>query len=68
MTMMRAITPSLASLPEEQSLSSITHQVQNGSSGMMMTMEDRKWPSFPYFTEEEIAAAYFYLEKYPPRP
>lgn len=68
MTMMRAITPSLASLPEEQSLSSITHQVQSGSSGMMMTMGGPQMPSFPYFTDEEIAAAYFYLEKYPPRP
>jgi mono/diheme cytochrome c family protein len=68
MAMMRGITPSLASLPEEQSLSSITHQVQNGSSGMMMTMGGPQMPSFPYFTEEEIGAAYFYLEKYPPRP
>jgi mono/diheme cytochrome c family protein len=65
--MMRGITPSLASLPEDQSLSSVTHQVQSGSSGMMM-MAGSQMPSFPYFTEEEIAAAYFYLEGYPPKP
>lgn len=25
-------------------------------------------PAFPYFTEAEVAAAYFYLAEYPPRP
>jgi mono/diheme cytochrome c family protein len=68
MAMMHGITPSLASLPEQQSLSSITHQVQNGSSGMMMMMGGPQMPSFPYFTDEEVAAAYFYLEGFPPKP
>ena len=68
MAMMHGTTPSLASLPEQQSLSSITHQVQNGSTGMMMMMGGPQMPSFPYFTEEEIAASYFYLEGYPPKP
>jgi mono/diheme cytochrome c family protein len=68
MAMMRGIIPSLASLPEQQSLSSMTHQVQNGSSGMMMMMGGPQMPAFPYFTDEEVAAAYFYLEGYLPRP
>jgi mono/diheme cytochrome c family protein len=68
MAMMRGIIPSLASMPAQHSLSSITLQVQNGSSGMMMMMGGTQMPAFPYFTEEEIAAAYFYLEGYPPKP
>lgn len=67
MAMMRGITPSLASLTDEHSLSSLTYQVRHGSSGMMMRMGGPQMPSFPYCTEEEIAAAYFYLEGYPPR-
>lgn len=68
MAMMRGITPSLASLPKQQSLRSVTYQVQNGSSGMMTMMGGPRMPSFPYFTDDEIAAAYFYLEEYPPKP
>ena len=33
-----------------------------------MMMGGTQMPAFPYFTEEEIAAAYFYLEGYPPKP
>ena len=67
-SMMRGLIPSLASMPEEHSLSSFTLQVANGSSGMMMMMGWPRMPAFPYFTEEEIAAAYFYIEGYPPKP
>ncbi len=69
MGMMRGVIPSLASLTEEHSLSSLTNQVRYGSSGMMMRMMGgSQMPPFPYFTDEEIAAAYFYLQAYPPRP
>lgn len=66
MMMMRGIIPSLASLPDDHSLSSVIDQVQYGSSGMMMMMGGDRMPPFPYFTKEEVAAAYFYLQAYPP--
>jgi mono/diheme cytochrome c family protein len=65
--MMRGIIPSLAGLPEGHSLSSVERQVQYGSSGMMgMMMGGQTMPAYPYFTEEEVAAGYFYLVVYPP--
>jgi mono/diheme cytochrome c family protein len=66
MMMMRGIIPSLASLPYDHSLSSVIGQVQYGSSGMMMMMGGNRMPPLPYFTREELAAAYFYLQAYPP--
>jgi mono/diheme cytochrome c family protein len=68
MGMMRGIIPSLASFPRDLSLSSVERQVQYGSSGMMGMMGGQLMPPFPYLTEEEVAAAYFYLEEYPPQP
>jgi mono/diheme cytochrome c family protein len=68
MAMMRGTIPSLASFPRELSLSSVERQVQYGSSGMMMMMGGQTMPAMPFLTEEELAAAYFYLEEYPPRP
>ena len=60
-----------ASLSVAHSLSSVERQVQHGSSPMtrMMTMMGGDaMPAYPYFTEEEIAAAYYYLVEYPPQP
>jgi hypothetical protein len=34
---------------------------------MMMGGGDRM-PPFPYFTAPEVAAAYYYLQAYPPQP
>lgn len=68
MGMMQRTIPSLASMPRQQSLGSVQRQVQYGSSGMMMMMGGQSMPSMPYLTQEEIAAAYFYLAYYPPRP
>jgi mono/diheme cytochrome c family protein len=69
MMMMRGIIPSLASLPQGHSLGSVEHQVEYGSSGMMrMMMGGETMPALPYFTQEEIAASYFYLVEYPPQP
>jgi mono/diheme cytochrome c family protein len=67
MMMMRGTIPSLASIPYEQPLSSVMRQVQYGSPPMMGMMGGgERMPALPYFTEEEIAAAYFYLANYPP--
>ncbi len=66
MAMMRGIIPSLASLPADYSLSSVREQVHYGTR-MMMMMSANRMPPFPYFTDPEIAAAYLYLQAYPPR-
>ncbi len=65
MIMMRGMIPSLASLPEYQSLDEVLRQVHYGSR-MMMMMGGSRMPPLPYFTDQEIAAAYFYLRAYPP--
>jgi mono/diheme cytochrome c family protein len=67
--MMSGTIPSLQSFPRDYSLDAVIHQVAYGSSGMMGMMGGgQRMPAFPYFTPEEIAAAYFYLDKYPPNP
>jgi len=72
MGMMAGVIPSLASFPQQYSLNSVIHQVEYGSSrmqgmmGMMGGGTGEAMPALPYFTEEEIAAAYFYLNEYPP--
>jgi mono/diheme cytochrome c family protein len=66
MAMMSGIIPSLQSFPAAYSLSSIEHQVEYGSSGMMMMMGN-SMPPFPYVTRMEAAASYFYLAEYPPQ-
>jgi mono/diheme cytochrome c family protein len=81
-TMMRAIIPSLESLPREYSLDAVIHQVESGSTRMTGMMGGGMMggggmggsggrgimPALPYFTQEEIAAAYFYLSEFPPKP
>lgn len=61
--MMHGAIPSLASMAAERSLSGVVHQVRYGSSGTMRMMGADQMPAFPYFTEEEIAAAYFAAAK-----
>ncbi len=71
MAMMRGIIPSLQSFPADYSLSSIEHQLEYGSSGMMRMMMmtgAESMPPFPYITRMEGAASYFYLAEYPPLP
>lgn len=51
--------PSLASLSQEHSLSGVVHQVQYGSCGSVKTMGADAMPAYPYFSEEEITAAFF---------
>lgn len=71
-TMMSGVIPSLASFPAEYSLDSVLYKVERGSSGMMgmMGMMNRgeEMPAFPYLSQEEISAAYLYLQAYPPKP
>ncbi len=64
--MMRGIIPSLASLPDDHSLGSFMDQVHYGTMGMMM-MSGNRMPPLPFFTDQEIAAAYLYLLAYPPQ-
>jgi len=69
MMMMRGVIPSLASFPSEKSPGDLIRKVRSGTSGMMMgMMGGERMPVFSYLTDEEIVAAYLYLEYYPPRP
>ncbi len=67
MSMMSGTIPSLASFPREQALDAVERQVAEGSSGMMAMMGGPRMPALPYLTDDEVAAAYFYLAEYPPR-
>jgi mono/diheme cytochrome c family protein len=64
--MTQGTIPSLASIPRDQSLSGVVHQVQYGSSSTMKMTGGDVMPAYPYFTEEEIAA--LYLVAYSSRP
>jgi mono/diheme cytochrome c family protein len=66
MAMMSGTVPSLASMPEEQSIQEVVRQVRQGSSPMMSMMGGPEMPAFPYITGDEAAAAYLYLLEYPP--
>ncbi len=66
--MMEGRIPSLASFPADEALGSVVRQVEDGSAPMMRMMGGAEMPALPYITPEEVAAAYFYLEAYPPRP
>jgi mono/diheme cytochrome c family protein len=64
------ICHALPGLSASHSLSMFKHQVQKGSPPMtkMMTLaKGDAMPAYPYFTEEEIAAAYYYLMDYLPQ-
>jgi len=65
MGMMGGNIPSLASFPWEQSMQSVVRQVKLGAAPMMM-MGGQRMPAYPYITEDEAAASYLYLLRYPP--
>jgi mono/diheme cytochrome c family protein len=65
MGMMQGNIPSLASFPWEQSMPSLVRQVELGTVPMMM-MGGQRMPAYPYITEDEAAASYLYLLRYPP--
>lgn len=69
MPMMQGGIPSLASMPAQLSLGAVVRAVELGSVPMMgMIMEGPTMPAYPYLTQDEVAAAYFYLWQYPPSP
>ncbi len=63
---MRGGVPSLASLPDRVDVDAMINQVQDGSQMCTMCRHPRM-PELPFFTDNEIAAAYLYLQAYPPR-
>jgi mono/diheme cytochrome c family protein len=67
--MTQAVTPSLASMPEQEDFDDVVNKVRNGISPpmRMMSMGPSKMPELPYITREELAAAMLYLMQYPPR-
>jgi hypothetical protein len=46
----------------------VVQQVRYGSPEMMGMMGGPGMPALPYITDEEIAAAYFYLNRFPSSP
>lgn len=66
MAMMQGFIPSLASMPEQQSLQAVVRQIREGSSSMTSMMGGPVMPAFPYITDDEAAAAYLYLMQYAP--
>jgi mono/diheme cytochrome c family protein len=68
MMMMEGIIPSLASMPQQLSLGAFLDQVRYGSPPMMRMMGGNLMPAMPYLTDNELAAAYFYLSEYRPQP
>jgi mono/diheme cytochrome c family protein len=67
MMMMRGTIPSLASFPAEKTIQDVIRQVEAGSMPMMSMMGGQVMPAYPYVTEDEGAAAYLFLVRYPPR-
>jgi len=65
------ICHTLPNFSAAHSLSNVERQVQHGSTPMMKLMTvigGSAMPAYPYFTEQEIAAAYYYLAEDAPQP
>jgi len=62
--------PSLASLPRDRFPSEVIRKVREGLAKPtpMMTSNRGQMPIFSSLKPEEVAAAYAYLVRYPPRP
>jgi mono/diheme cytochrome c family protein len=68
--MMQRVIPSLASMPEEESVDQLVAKVRQGiAPPMMMMMRARpsQMPKLPYLTGQELAAAMLYIKEYPPQ-
>jgi mono/diheme cytochrome c family protein len=62
--------PSLASLPTHRTLSEVIDKVRHGAPvamGSARVMCRGRMPVFEYLSDDEVAAAYFYLVLYPSR-
>jgi mono/diheme cytochrome c family protein len=67
MMMMMGRIPALASIPDQLSFEAVVHKVRYGWSGMAGMMHRMsRMPTFPYVSDDEVAAAYLYLAYYPP--
>ena len=69
-TVLSGVIPSLASLPHEKPFADFVHKVREGapvplSAGGVPSRG--RMPKFDYLTEPEVASAYSYLTRYPPR-
>jgi len=69
-TVLSGVIPALASFPARKTAGDFVHKVKVGapvplSAGGVMSRG--RMPVFDYLTEAEVAAAYSYLMKYPPR-
>lgn len=53
--------PPLASIPKQQAVNAVVHQVEHGSSTKVKMMGGPAMPALPYFTNDEIAAVYVVL-------
>ncbi len=62
--LMQGNVPSLASLPQEHSLSGVVHQVQYGSCSSVKLTGSDAMPAYPYFSEEEITASFFAVSQW----
>ena len=67
--MMSGLIPALANLPEQMSLDAVVHKVRHGWTSMAgMSTPASRMPVYPYLRDEEVAAAYLYLNYLPPQP
>lgn len=69
MPMMRGTVPPLARFSRGYRLETLENVVRYGATGMMGMMgSGERMPPLPYLTQQEVAAAYYYLIAYPPQP
>ncbi len=69
-TVLSGVIPALASMPREKTFADFVRKVREGapvplSSGGLSSRG--RMPVFDYLTEPEVASAYSYLTRYPPR-
>ena len=69
--LMEGVRPSLVTLPHEDSLALFVQKTVQGAPILMGTppiLHRGRMPVFYYFTQDEVAAAYDYLNHYPAQP
>jgi mono/diheme cytochrome c family protein len=69
--MLDGAIPSLASLLTDKSIAEFVNKAERGALAVMGTPpvpHRGRMPVFYYLTDHELAAAYAYLKRYPPRP
>jgi mono/diheme cytochrome c family protein len=69
-TVLSDIIPPLSSMPHQKSLSDFVRKVREGAPiplGAGGVSSRGRMPVFDYLTEDEVASAYSYLSRYPPK-